>query len=234
MRHLAVGGLLAGIVLAVYWPALSHGFVDYDDDVYIVNHPRLSQGLTADNVRWAFTSPYHSNWHPLTWLSWFADVELFGVSPAAFHRTDLLLHAANSVLVYALLFAVTRSWLASIAAALLFALHPLRVESVAWASERKDVLSAFFALAATLAYVRYTRAPNWGRYACAALLFALALLAKPMAVTLPVLWLALDYWPLARLHDQAQRRAALLEKIPLLVLSLAAAVATVVVQSNAG
>lgn len=269
MRHLVVGGLLAGIVLALYSPVLSHGFVNYDDDVYIVANPRLADGLTAANIRWAFTTPYHSNWHPLTWLSWFADVELFGVSPAAFHRTDMLLHTANAILLYALLFIATQGLtpqkptpsisnqapidaptintqstagsvpfvpavVSAALAALLFAVHPLRVESVAWASERKDVLSAFFALAATLAYVHYAKRIDARRYALAALLFVFALLAKPMVVTLPVLWLVLDYWPLGRLQHTATRRRAVLEKLPLLTVSAAIALVTVTVQGESG
>jgi Tfp pilus assembly protein PilF len=201
-------------VLLVYAPVGGHDWVSYDDEDYVTANPHVVKGLVGSEVGWVFGHAYAANYHPLTWIAHMLDVELFGLAPGPHHWVSVGLHALNAVLVSRLLLALLGSaWAASLGAAL-FALHPLRVESVAWISERKDVLCAAFFLAALLAYLRYARAPSLGRYVVVAGAFALALLAKPMAVTFPVVVLLLDAWPLARFAfadskpDGARRVAA--------------------------
>ena len=229
-RSLAVGLVLVGLVLAVYGKTWNHEFIDFDDREYIVDNPFVNRGLSWDGVRWAFTRPHASNWHPLTWLSHMADCELFGLAPGPPHLINALLHAANALLLYIALQALTgERWPASIAAAL-FALHPLRVQSVAWAAQRKELLAALFGLAALVAYARYARKPTSGRYLWVVALFALGLLAKPTLVTLPALLLLLDFWPLRRrgpLH-------LLREKLPLFALTFASSLVTLASQERGG
>ncbi len=202
-RHLsavAVCLLLALLTLALYWPLLGHGFSSVDDKQYITDNPPVASGLTWPGVVWAFTSGYAGNWHPLTWISHMLDCQLYGLHPAGHHLTNLLFHIANSLLLFLLLRRMTGTLWRSALVAALFAWHPLHVESVAWAAERKDVLSTFFGLMTLHAYVSYARAPN--RRACllTLLLFALGLMSKPMLVTLPCVLLLLDFWPLRRLR----------------------------------
>ena len=234
LQRLALGLGLCLAILAVYWPVRAHGFLSYDDEIYVTANPHVAKGLDLDKIRWVFTHAYAANYHPLTWLSHMLDVELFGFDAGAHHLVNVTLHTLNALLVLALARALLAStWAAAVAAAL-FALHPLRVESVAWASERKDVLCASLFLGTLLAYLRYGARPSPGRYALVLLLAALALLAKPMAVTLPCVALLLDYWPLARLERARPWRAAvpgggrrlLLEKLPLVALAAAGAVST--------
>ena len=189
---------LASSVALVYARVAGHEFVSYDDDVYVYDNPHVLQGLSWSGIRWAFTSIHAANYHPLTWLSHMLDIELFGLDARAQHLVSVALHALNAVLCFLALRALTRSVWPSALAAALFALHPLRVESVAWIAERKDVLVGTFWMLSLLAYASYARAPSLARYALVALCFALALLAKPMAVTLPVVLLLLDFWPLRR------------------------------------
>jgi protein O-mannosyl-transferase len=237
--------LLVLAVAAVYAPVRAHDFVSYDDEQYLLANPHLAHGLDPGQAAWFFTHPYAANWHPLTWLSHMLDVELFGLAPGPHHLVNVALHALNAVLVLCLareLLAGT--WAAGLAAAL-FALHPLRVESVAWAAERKDVLCAALFLGALLAWLGHARRPSAGRYLGVLALFALALLAKPMAVTFPLVVLLLDVGPLARWdcgcgvpaaspYPGRSGRALLLEKLPLLALAGAAAAVTLVVQAQAG
>jgi Tfp pilus assembly protein PilF len=231
-------GLVAAVV-AVYAPVRGHDWVRYDDDVYLLENPHVARGLDADAIAWVFTHEHAANYHPLTWVSHMLDVQLFGMDPGAHHLVNVGLHSLNAVLVLLLLAALLESpWAAGIGAAL-FALHPLRVESVAWASERKDVLCAALLLAALLAYLWYGRRPAPSRYALVCLLLVLALLAKPMAVTFPALVLLLDVWPLRRLGGPrapgvSARRAVLLEKLPLLVLAALGALATLWAQQRGG
>jgi Flp pilus assembly protein TadD len=215
--------LLVAVTLAVYWPVTSYDFLNYDDPDYFSSNPHVQAGLTSDNVVWAFCTGYASNWHPLTWLSLMLDRELSGPGPAGPHFTNLLFHLANTVLLFLLLRQLTAANWRSAFVAALFALHPLHVESVAWISERKDVLSTFFGLLALLFYAGYARrvtgdtcqvtgtekvipAPVLSRVTChvsrfywlALLFFTLGLMSKPMLVTLPFLMLLLDWWPLRR------------------------------------
>jgi tetratricopeptide (TPR) repeat protein len=232
---LALG--LAVATVALFAPAFDFRLVEYDDALYVRDVPIVQRGLTAEGVRWAFTTFQAWNWHPLTWISLMGDVELFGQDPKYLHRTNVALHVANALLLFALFGSATRAWGRSFFVAGLFALHPLHVESVAWVAERKDVLSTFFGLLTMGAYFAYTRAPSPLRYAGVFLLFGFGLMAKPMLVTLPVLLLLLDVWPLGRLSwpvgGAAQEHAGpgltawlrraqprLVEKLPLLALSL--------------
>ena len=190
--------LLALITLLAYLPVSRHAFIVYDDGDYVVQNKIVRAGLTWSGVKWAFDSWHSSNWHPLTWLSHMLDCELFGLNPGAHHLVNVLFHAANVVLLFLLLLRMTSArWPAAIVAAL-FAWHQLHVESVAWVAERKDVLSTFFGLFALLAYVRYVREKSRASFWMAVLLFAFALMSKPMLVTLPFVLLLLDFWPLRR------------------------------------
>ena len=231
--------LLAVLVLAAFSPAFHAGFVS-DDAQYILANNHVLGGLSADGVRWAFTSFYASNWHPLTWLSHMLDVSLFGTQPAGHHAMNVFLHAVNGSLLYLLLLSLTGKARPSLLAAVLFAIHPLRVESVAWVAERKDVLSALFFFLTLLAFAHYARRPKLPRYLAVCLLFALGLMAKPMLVTVPFVLLLLDYWPLNRFPMGAAgprlpRVAALIrEKIPLFCLAAASAVITYFVQKDLG
>jgi len=224
---------LALVVLGLYARTAGHGFVDYDDPVYVSRNEVVARGLSGEGLRWAFG--YHAgNWHPLTWLSHMLDVELFGLEPGPHHLVNAALHALNALLLGVALARLTGAPWSALAVAALFALHPLRVESVAWASERKDVLAGTFWMLTLLAYERYARRGGAARLALVALCLALGLLAKAMLVTLPLVLLVLDAWPLARLAPGEARRRALLEKLPLALPCLAAALATLWIQRQEG
>ncbi len=225
--------LLAGITLLAYARIGECGFVNIDDDAYVEFQPMVNRGLRPAAVVWAFTESHSGIWHPLASLSHALDCTLFGVRPAPMHWENVLLHALNVVLV----FCVGRRWLgggyrAAFVAAL-FGLHPLNVESVAWISERKNVLSTMFWLLALLAYGRYVQAPSWRRYASVAGWFTLGLLTKPMLVTFPCVLLLLDWWPLARWR-QPGWGTLLKEKLPLLALTVAVSLATLAAQAQTG
>jgi tetratricopeptide (TPR) repeat protein len=231
-RHAAVATLLVGATAAVYAGVASHGYVNLDDDVYVLLNPWIRDGLRWGTVRWAFTTAYEAYWIPLTWLSLALDCRLFGLDAGAHLIENVALHATNAVLLYALLVGTTGAVGRSAWAAGMFALHPMHVESVAWVSQRKDVLSTLLWLLTTLAYVRYARRPSAARYLPVLLLYGLGLLAKPMLVTLPVTLLLLDLWPLGRRERGFMRLAA--EKVPLLALALAASAVTLWTQTGAG
>lgn len=224
--------LLVGVTIAVYAAVAGNGFVVYDDPKYVTGNPEVRRGLTLAGLEWAWTTGHASNWHPVTWMSHMLDQDLFGEGPAGQHLTSLFLHAANTLLLFLLLERTTGSIGRSAFVAALFGVHPLHVESVAWISERKDVLSTFFWLLATLAYVRWTRSPSRPRYLLVVFLAALGLASKPMVVTLPFTLLLLDIWPLARLS--AGVRALVLEKLPLFALSAASCIVTFLVQRAGG
>jgi len=234
--------LIAAVTIVVYWPVVHNGFIDYDDTDYVTVNMIVRQGLTWKGFIWSFTAFHAGNWHPLTWLSHMLDIQLFDLNPMGHHTVNLLLHVANAVLLCLLLQQLTGFLGRSMAVALLFALHPLHVESVAWIAERKDVLSTLFWLLTMLAYICYAGKPSLKRYLCVALLFAMGLMAKQMLVTLPFVLLLLDYWPLNRLsllrEDNALERSGLkfilAEKIPLLVLAATAALVTVLAQDSGG
>ena len=188
------------VTFAVYWQVGSYQFVNFDDGKYILENPHVRTGLTAEGFIWAFTSTYASNWHPLTWLSHMLDVQLFGLDPGPHHLVNVLFHAINTVLLFLLLLRMTGAYWQSVFVAALFALHPLHVESVAWVAERKDVLSAFFWMVTLLLYAWYVKRPGRMRYLLTLCSFALGLMSKPMLVTLPIVLLLMDYWPLGRLQ----------------------------------
>jgi tetratricopeptide (TPR) repeat protein len=232
--------LLGGITLLAFLPVLGCDFVSFDDRDYVTENAHVLAGLTAGGWRWAWTTFHASNWHPLTWLSLMLDTQLFGNRPGGYHFTNLLLHVANTLLLFTLVRRLTGVVGGSALVAALFGVHPLHVESVAWISERKDVLSIFFGLLALLAYARYAEAPSAGRYVQVGVCMALSLLAKPMLVTLPALLLLLEYWPLRRWRPRPTAadsggiplRRLVLEKVPLLALSVASCVVTVRAQQH--
>ncbi len=219
--------------LILYYPALQNGFVNYDDPAYVTSNPHVQQGLTKRSVAWAFTSTAEANWHPLSWLSHMLDVQMFGLHPAGHHAQSVFWHAVNVVLLFLLLAKSTGFLGRSAVVAALFAVHPLNVESVAWIAERKTVLSTFFLLLALAAYGWYVKGPRARRYLLLVVLFALGLMAKPMVITLPVLLLVVDFWPLQRFPRRPLSKLAL-EKIPLLSLSAASAVITLYAQRAGG
>jgi tetratricopeptide (TPR) repeat protein len=252
-----MGLLLALITLLAYLPAARDGFVNYDDQDYVTENSVVQKGLTWTGIKWAFTTGHACNWHPLTWLSHMADCELFGLNPGAHHFVNVLFHTVNAVLLLLLLFRMTGALWPSAFIAALFAWHPLHVESVAWISERKDVLSTFFALLTLLAYTRYAQKKSsverrasradttvpaldsrlWTfDYTLALFFFALGLMSKPMLVTLPFVMLLLDYWPLKRVtSDQWQVSKVMrlaLEKWPFFLLAIVSCVVTFLVQSQ--
>jgi tetratricopeptide (TPR) repeat protein len=231
-RPRLVALLLALITLVVYLPVGTHTFVNYDDDDYVTENSFVKNGLTWPGIRWAFTTFHASNWHPLTWLSHMADCELLGPNVGAQHFVNVLFHAANAVLLFVLLRRLKDSlWPAAFIAAL-FAWHPLHVESVAWISERKDVLSTLFALLALLSYTLYVKENCRRSFWFALVFFALGLMSKPMLVTLPFVLLLLDWWPLQRISGvqiPAARRLVL-EKWPFFLLTAISCAVTFVAQ----
>ena len=227
--------LLMVATLAVYNPVNRNAFVNFDDDHYIANNPQVYDGLSWGTVKWAFASYHEANWHPLTWLSHALDCQWFGLNPAGHHYVNVFLHAIDVMLLFLVLQAATRRTWSSFMVAALFALHPVNVESVAWASERKNVLSMMFLLLALAAYGWYAKKPGAGRYAAVAGLFACGLMAKPQVITLPFLLLLWDYWPLGRFESKAESaKKLLLEKVPLFALALASAVITMKAQQAGG
>ncbi|HEX5218487.1 MAG TPA: tetratricopeptide repeat protein [Verrucomicrobiae bacterium] len=250
-RPLVICLVLFAVTLGVYWPVRQHDFIYYDDPQFITENDQIKAGLTVSGVSYAFTRPVVGNWHPITTLSHMLDCQLFAVNPGAHHLMNAAIHAVNAALVFLLLFQMTGSTWRSVAVAALFALHPLRLESVAWASERKDVLCAFFGLLCLMAYARYAsrvtcqvsgkacvRARLW--YAASLLLLALGLMSKAMLVTWPFVMLLLDVWPLQRFglstlnSQRLTLRHLLLEKVPFLALCLVVCVITLIVQQEAG
>jgi len=229
---------LALITFIAFQQVIQNDFIGYDDPFYVTNNQHVKGGITLDSVLWAFTTTLSANWHPLTWLSHMLDCNLFGLNPAGHHLTSLLIHIANTLLLFWLLKKMTDTLRPSFFVAAAFALHPLHVESVAWIAERKDVLSAFFWMLTLTAYIRYTQHPGFGRYLLVVLAFALGLMAKPMLVTLPFVLLLLDYWPLRRFQYDNQKKSPtwplLKEKIPLFILAAASGILTYIIQQSAG
>jgi tetratricopeptide (TPR) repeat protein len=241
-RPFVLGALLFLLVGGVFLPAVSHDFITYDDPVYVTGNAHVKGGLAWADVKWAFRSTEASNWHPLTWLSHMADCQLFGLHPWGHHLTNVLLHAINAVLLFAALRMMTGALWRSLFVAALFGLHPLHVESVAWVSERKDVLSTTFWMLVLWAYARRAGISRVGGrsaplfYGLALVFFALGLMCKPMLVTLPCVLLLLDFWPLRRLEglSAAGLWALLAEKIPFFALSAAASAVTLLAQGGGG
>ena len=234
-------GALAGAVFLLYGQVLRHEFINFDDDTYVTENPRVLEGLTWSGVRWAFTTTAEGNWHPLTWLSHMLDVQIFGAWPGGHHGTSVALHAANAILLFLALLHMSGASGPSALVAALFAIHPLRAESVAWVAERKDVLSGSFWMATLLAYSWYARRPGPWRYTAVFAAFTAGLLAKPMLVTLPGVFLLLDFWPLKRLEitrgretGSASLAGRILEKLPLILVAAASSAITIVAQRRGG
>jgi len=246
-RIIAVSLFLAAISLAVFGQTIRYDFVNFDDDLYVYNAPAIQAGLTRQGIALAFTSQHARNWHPLATISHMLDCQLYGLKAGGHHATNVILHTIAVLLLFRVLREMTGAvWKSTIVAAL-FAVHPLHVESVAWVSERKDVLSAVFFLLMLNAYVRYARAPSITRYLLVAVLFTAGLMSKPMLVTAPVILLLLDYWPLRRFKQYSSttgkvlnsgkqlrtKQQLFLEKIPLLLLSAGSCFVTFVLQKRA-
>jgi tetratricopeptide (TPR) repeat protein len=233
----AVAAALAAVGAVIYRNVGEYAFV-FDDGGFIVSNAPIQGGLSWESVRWAFTATHTANWHPLTWLSHLLDVTLFGLDPGPPHLVNVLIHLVNTVLLFHLLRRLTGALWRSAFVAAIFAAHPLHVESVAWVSERKDVLSALLWLLATTAYARYASRRSAARYLLVVVLLALGFTAKAMVVTLPVVFLLLDWWPLGRVPPGRRAwsawRTLLLEKLPLLAISAAGAIAAVHAQRSGG
>src|SRR5438874_2909518 len=240
---------LAVVTFGLYAQVIGHRFITLDDLSYIEGNPMVNRGVTLRGLAWAFTTFHEANWHPLTWIAHLIDSQLFGMIAGGHLLVNALIHAANTLLLFWLLLRTTHARWSSALVAALFALHPLHVESVAWASERKDTLSTFFGLLSLIGYTRYAEAPSIRRYAWVAITLALGLLAKPMLVTWPFVMLLLDYWPLGRFADpigkEHQRSAShreaatgigllVCDYLPLFALVAASAVITFLAQSHAG
>lgn len=226
--------LIALLTAGSFSCVVNHDFVWWDDDIHLTENHHVNTGLTAQNVRWAWTSIEFGNWLPLTWMSHQLDYQLFGDDAGKHHITSLAIHICNALLLLHVLRLMTGSLWRSALVAMLFALHPLRVESVAWLSERKDVLSTLFAFAAIWMYARYVQKPSVTRYAPVLILFALSLMSKPMYVTLPFALLLLDVWPLGRLSKTGRggRLGAVYEKLPLFAMTIAASIVTYIAQKQ--
>jgi Tfp pilus assembly protein PilF len=223
--------LIFVLTLVVYNRVNGHPFVNYDDDRYVTDNPHVRAGLNGETIAWAFSSTEQANWHPLTWISHALDCQLFRLNPAGHHFTSVVLHAINAVLLFLIAVYATGFALPSLVLALLFALHPVNVESVAWIAERKNVLSTLFFFLTLGSYGWYIRKPDWKRYLATLSFFACGLMSKPMLVTLPFVLLLLDYWPLQRTITTVKR---LLEKIPFFALSAASAIITMYAQQGGG
>jgi len=233
-ENTAICLLLTALVFIVYGQTTHFDFVNYDDHLYVYDNPEIIKGLSAYGVGWAFTHIHGANWHPLTTITHMFDCQVYGLWPGGHHLDNVLLHTAAAVLLFLMLREMTGALWRSALVAAVFAVHPLRVESVAWVSERKDVLSGVFFMLTLWAYARYARNPPLrGRYAMVGFWFALGLLGKPMLVTVPFVLLLLDYWPLNRLQHTSQLSGLLREKLPLLALSALSCVATVLAQKEA-
>ena len=230
--------------MLIYWQTHDFEFLNYDDNEYLTDNPRVATGLSVDNIRWAFTNFHSSNWHPITWISHMADCQLFGLNPGAHHMVNLVIHILNTLLLFAVFNLMTGDFWKSAFIAALFALNPLHVESVAWIAERKDLLSAFFWMLTMWAYAKYAAQPGLRRYSLVMLFFIFGLMSKPMAVTLPCVLLLMDLWPLNRLNlnvrtaNRSSHFSAGLplirEKIPLFFLSAGSGVITFFAQKQGG
>ncbi len=249
-RDLIISFFLILVTVAVFWQVSSFDFVRYDDDKYVTENRHVQAGLARGGIAWAFLSVYANNWHPLTWLSHMLDYQLFAANPAGHHITNLLFHIISTLLLFFILKRMTGFPWRSAFVAVLFAIHPLHIESVAWVAERKDVLSTLFFMLTVWAYARYVERPGIYRYLAIILFFAIGLMSKPMLVTLPFVLLLLDFWPLGRLHlegslfnisegelkavgDGNEKRSVMgliIEKVPLFILSALSICATIYAQ----
>jgi tetratricopeptide (TPR) repeat protein len=246
--------VLALLTFIAFEQVCRNDFINYDDNKYVTENPHVKTGITRESVIWAFTTPHAANWHPLTWISHMLDYELYGLNPAGHHFTNLLFHVANTLLLFFVLKCMTGNLWPSAFVAAVFALHPLHVESVAWAAERKDVLSGLFWMLTIAAYIRYAERACIRRFLLVVLALCLGLMAKSMLVTLPFVLLLLDYWPLGRLRLASQKETLssdkskplkvgypglsawrlVWEKFPLFILVTVSSVITYIVQQKGG
>lgn len=237
-RQALLAALLVLGTLLLYVPVVHHHFISgWDDDIYITENNHVISGLKLANLKWAFTSMEPFYWHPVTWLSHMVDCQLFGLNSGAHHFANVLLHAVNVLLLFLLLNRATGALWRSFLVAALFAVHPMNVETVAWAAERKSLLSAFFSLLTVAAYGWYLDQPSWKKYVAVLAAFCLSLMSKPVAVTLPVVLLLLDYWPLNRSVPVPSTRRwlrSVVEKLPLVIVGLGICAITVVSERAAG
>jgi len=248
MRHaMVLYTVLIVLTIGIFMQVGGHEFINFDDPLYVTNNPQVKGGLTAKNIVWAFSTTHASNWHPLTWLSHMADVQLYGLNPRGHHLTNVTMHVLSTLLLFLFLAQVTTAPWQSLFVAALFALHPLHVESVAWVAERKDVLSCLFWMLTLLLYARYVKNPGRKRYLLVLLCFAAGLMSKPMLVTLPLVMILMDYWPLNRFQSGSLPQDAhgflssysplpglLKEKLPFFALSVLSALVTVYAQKAGG
>ena len=235
IREIIFCQFLILITIFIYWPIHVADFITFDDQLHITTNFHLKSGFSWESIIWAFTTSYGGNWHPLTWFSFMLDYRLFGLNPAGYHSTNLCLHALNGSILFLVLHRLTKSFWRSALVATLFVVHPCHVEAVAWISERKDLLCTFFGFAAMGAYVKYIKTAKSKYYLLLVVLFSLALMSKPMIITLPFILLLLDYWPLKRISAIEHRTKygffhaispLIREKIPLLCLSTISAIVT--------
>jgi tetratricopeptide (TPR) repeat protein len=240
-RVFGVCGFIAAITWLVFGQTLGFQFINLDDNAYVYKNAQVARGLTIEGIGWAFTHVHSANWHPITWLSHMLDCQLYGLNPGGHHFTNVLLHTTTAILLFQVLRQMTGTLWRSAFVAIVFAIHPLRVESVAWVAERKDVLSGLFFVLSIGAYVRYVRVPSLTRYGLVLALFAFGLMCKPMLVTLPFVLLLLDFWPLNRIaapRDQVNgkiptTRRLIAEKLPFLVLAAISSLTTLFAQKIA-
>src|SRR6266404_830329 len=232
LQRFAVGGAIVVLIWIVFGQTLTHDFVNYDDKTYVYDNSLVKAGLSLHGLARVFVDVQTSNWHPLTIISHMIDCQIFGLKAGSHHFTNVLLHTVAVILLFVFLVKATSRFWASAFVTALFAIHPLRVESVAWIAERKDVLSAVFFFLTLLAYIRYVQAKTLGRYLTMSILLACGLMSKPMLVTTPLVLLLLDYWPFHRLVDLKSLRQLALEKLPLFGLSLGSAIVTFVLQEH--
>jgi tetratricopeptide (TPR) repeat protein len=239
-------------IFVTYVPIIHSDFVGYDDELYITENSQVQKGFTPESLKWAFTTFHSANWHPLTWLSHMLDCELYGLNPAGHHWTNVEFHLANTLLLFLIFFKMTGKLYRSAFVSVLFALHPLHVESVAWVSERKDVLSTFFGMLMILAYFRYIKVSCLKNYLLVIIFLSLGLMAKPMLVTFPFVLLLLDYWPLERFQFKKNKnddlsqsaktiyyggnglKRLIIEKIPLFIPVLISCILTFLAQKSEG
>ena len=231
-------------ILTVYWQVRNYDFVNLDDNVYVTDNPHVKAGLTLESIAWSFSGGNQCNWHPLTWVSHMIDVSLYGLNPGRHHLTNVFFHIINTLLLFLILRRMTNDLWKSGFVAALFALHPLHVESVAWVSERKDVLCAFFWFSSMWSYFWYTEKPCVSRYMLILLFLIMGIMSKPMIATLPFALLLLDYWPLGRFSSTISKSQGkgirqsdlhlVLEKVPLLVIVAASCVVTYLTQKSGG
>ncbi|RJP75752.1 MAG: tetratricopeptide repeat protein [Desulfobacteraceae bacterium] len=247
-RVLPVFLLLTFLIFSIYYQTITYDFISYDDEMYITSNPHVLSGLNMKNMAWAFTTSWASNWHPVTWISHMADVQVFGMNSGAHHFVNMMFHIMNSLLIFFLFRKMTSDYWQSCFIAVLFAVHPLHVESVAWVSERKDVLSTFWGLLTLWNYIRYVDHPGVYRYGLMVLFFSLGLMAKPMLVTLPFVFILLDYWPLKRFYttsslEKGEEKKILiimpffrlwLEKFPLMIIAAGSCMITIWAQQQGG